>query len=460
MAGFGYRHGFGGNWRRRGVGASAHMRVQPIDAFNSFSIAPHTSLGAIAMALVYGNGADPIDQNPAASIGAPFGGWRMSGISVVPTVASNPVTQASEVIYIGVGSQDVAINVMLDGNVTSYGGGYHGGKNNSIQYGSDPTVGGMVSGFWIREDYQIPWSGGRTANVTSIIEHKPDGSIVNTNRVVAPFDTLTAALALLMLDTTFTTYSINQGADWISCAAAGKYLEGLQHTEVWWRKPLTGTIVKAVLDVSGASNFKESYFDVDANRVKFRARFDTVEVPGVPNSDHFGDQTCVATYRLDRSEPDPLPSWLPYVMTFDQATPGNPNLPLGVTRTGAGTAPATLDTGTGEFTIGGGSGVNRWIITDPDKLLPPGSYVVKFIYRTSNAAGTGQSQVSGDSSGSVATDPLSAAQSFNSQAGATHTHTFVVPEGKLGYIAWQATTNVDGRTVTLVEIQVTGVPDQ
>lgn len=451
----------------RAIGDSASleaitMRVVSVNAFKSYAIAPHGDFGAIAMELVYGNGSNAGDQNPADSVGAPFGKWRFSGLRTLPSVLSNPETEYTEIIYSGIGSQGVAINVLKSDGGTLYFGDYHAGKYNSVQTGTDPTVSAMVALFEMLEVYEslLPADArnpdGRTAYVNSLIRLNENGSITNTNMVRADFDTLTAALALLMLNTGFTRYSTDLGLSYQECVTTGFY-DVTAFNEIWWRNPTTGTIVKAALDLSGTSNHEESNFDVSSSRVKFRARFDTVENPQVPNSDWFGEQTCSVTYSLAASAPDPVPTWVPYTIDFTQATPGNANLPLGFARSGASTAPATLTTsGGGSFAVGSGSGVNRWTVTKPEWVLPPGQYRMEVDYTTFTAASSGGSKVASSVGGS-SVDAYSAQQSFNSLAPATHIHTFTVPPGGLGYPALEGTTSVD-RGWTVSEIRMTGTP--
>lgn len=439
----------------QGGGAPAVLRVAPVDAFTAYVIAPHDELGAVAWELVYGNGDNPVDQAPADSIGAPFGGWRLAGVRTLPDVMANPETEFTEIIYSGIGSQGVAINVAV-GAGTSYAGDYHAGKSNSVQTGSDPTSAAMLALFEMVENYTINWpddgEGPRIGNVTSSLVIDGTGSLTNTNRFIGAFDTLTAALSLLMVESDFTRASVDQGETWADISANGSYAPAATKAtpgahEVWFRRPLTGTIIKAIDNAQTASNFKEKYWDRNSDRVKLRNRFDT------PDGGAFGDETCVVTYSLATSEPDPLPTWMPFTDSFDAVNPSQAGSPLDWTRISA-PAPDS-DVSGGAWTVTGiASTIQRFVRNDP---LPPGTYHLEVDYSTAAAYSAGGVKIAITPDGS-STGAIVGTSSFNSDVPTTKTLDFVVAAGQLAYITFEASTSA-GREWTATELRLTGTPD-
>lgn len=438
----------------QGGGAPAVIRVVPVDAFSAYVIAPHDELGAVAWELVYGNGDDPVDQAPADSIGAPFGGWRLAGVRTLPDVMANPETEVTEIIYSGIGSQGVAINVAV-GAGTSYAGDYHAGKSNSVQTGSDPTSAAMLALFEMVENYTINWpddgEGPRIGSVTSSLVIDGTGSLTNSNHFIGAFDTLTAALSLLMVESDFTRASVDQGESWTDISADGSYAPVATKAtpgtnEIWFRRPLTGTIIKAIDNAQTASNFKEKYWDRNSDRVKLRNRFDT------PDGGDFGDETCVVTYSLAASAPDPVPTWSPFTDSFDASNPGEAGTPLGWDRVSA-PAPNSTIAG-GNWTVVGNGSIQRFVRDAP---LPPGTYHLEVDYSTAGAynAGGVKIAISPDGSGTGAIVPTS---SFNSPDLTTKTIDFVVPTGQLAYVCFEASLTVD-RAWTARELRMTGTPD-
>ncbi|WP_088183561.1 hypothetical protein [Sphingobium sp. Z007] len=421
--------------------AVAILRTVPISAYEAYVIAPHATLGAVALHLIYGNGTNPVDQTPADSLGAPFGGWRIQGFRTLPSVASNPVTEYSEIIYSGVGSQEYAINV---NNV--YGGTYHGGLNSYVQTGPDMTQAAMLPAMQLDHTATISWTGGEVAQLTGGLEFLSQGVTRTTHRMVAPHNTLTVALALFQLSPAYTRASTDLGATWADVSAGG-YYDTSAVNEVWWRNPTTGTIAKVLLDRAGATNFEESNFDVSVSRVKYRARFDT------PSSGNFGDQTVRATYSFAASEPDPIPSWSPFTDSFNASNPSQAGSPLGWTRVSA-PAPNSVVSG-GNWTVTGLSGSLQRFVRDAP--LPPGTYHLDVDYSTGGAYSAGGVKIAITSDGS-GTGAIVATSSFNSASPTTKTIDFVVPTGQSGYITFEASTTL-ARSWTASELRVTGAPD-
>jgi hypothetical protein len=143
--------------------------------------------------------------------------------------------------------------------------------------------------------------------MTGKLEYLPGAIARTTHRMVCPYNTLTAALALFQLSTAYKRVSMDLGVTWTDATTVG-YYDTSAVNEVWWRNPNTGTIAKVLLDRSGATNFEESNFDVSSSRVKYRARFDT------PTSGNFGDQTCIAQYSFGYLSHDKL---LPLAKNYD-----------------------------------------------------------------------------------------------------------------------------------------------
>lgn len=412
------------------------IRMVPIDAYEAYAIAPHDELGAVALHLIYGNGANPADQSPPDSLGGSFGAWRIRGFRTLPSVESDPATEYSEVIYSGVGSQEYAINV---NNV--YGGTYHAGLDDYVQTGTDVSLAAMVAALLLDHMATINWAGGETAQMTGKLEFFAQGVARTTHRMVCPYNTLTAALALFQLSTAYTRASTDQGETWIDVSGTG-YYDMSAFDEVWWRNPSTGTIAKVQLDRSGATNFEEANFDVSSSRVKYRARFDT------PSSGQFGDQTCIATYSFAASEPDPVPSWSPFTDSFAASNPTQAGSPLGWTRV---TAPAPNSViSNGNWTVTGiASTLQRFVRDEP---LPPGDYHIEIDYSTAAAYSAGGVKIAITPDGS-GTDAIVPTSSFNSPTATTKVLDFTVQPGQLAYITFEASTAAS-RAWTASELRV------
>lgn len=421
--------------------AALPIRIVPVDAYEAYAVAPHATLGAVALHLIYGNGSSPGDQIPASSLGAPFGGWRIRGFRTLPSVESDPATEYKEIVYAGVGSQEYAINI---DNV--YGGTYHGGLGDYVQTGPDVTLAAIMASLRLDHSTVIEWAGGEVAQITGALEFFDQGVTRTTHHMVCPYNTLTAALALFQLSTAYTRASTDQGETWTDVSATG-YYDMTAFAEIWWRNPATGTIAKVLLDHSGATNFQESNFDVNAGRVKYRARFDT------PDGGEFGDQTCIATYSFDASAPDAVPRWLPFTDRFDANHPSEAGTPLGWTRASAPAPNSIVSSGTWTVT-GIASTIQRFVRDEP---LPPGTYHLEVDYSTAGAYNAGGVKIAIGPEGS-GTDALVETRSFNAITPTTSIIDFAVPTGQLGYITFEASTT-EARAWTVSEIRVVGTPD-
>ncbi|MDZ7893621.1 MAG: hypothetical protein U5M50_00920 [Sphingobium sp.] len=297
----------------------ALIRIVPINAYKSYAITPHPQFGAVSL------GAGLWKRFQPGRSGACRQHW-----CAVWRVASGRYPHASRrhVQPGNRGHRDHLLGYRLAGDRDQccagwrrdvYLGDYHGGKDDWTQTGINPAIAAMVALFNMVENYTANWpndaAGPRVGSVTSTLVIDATSTLTNTNRFVGNFDTLTAALALLMVGSGFTRASIDLGENWTDISATGSYppvaTKAVPGTnEVWFRNPTTGTIVKAQDNAQAATNFEEKYWDRNSDRVKLRSRFDT------PSGGDFGDQTCVATYSLAESDPDPCQRQ-PFTDTFD-----------------------------------------------------------------------------------------------------------------------------------------------
>lgn len=417
----------------------ATIRIVPVSATEAFAVAPHPD-GALALHLIHGNGANPVDQNPAASLGAPFGGWRIRGYRFLADTGADPRTQAVETIYDGVGSQEYAINVQ---NI--YGGTYHGGLGAYTQTGPDCVVAGTVAEAKWDHAATITWGTGEVATITGSLELLNDGRVRTTHRMVMPHNTLTAAMSLLMVGGGFTRASLDGGATWQNIGAVATY-PASGASEVWFRHPGTGTVVRAVDTAAQAGNFLERNFDTTAERVKLRTRLDT------PNGGPFGDRTVTATYSFHRGAADPAPPPPPpqtftgFTETFDAAEPANPRVPLGWLFYIDNGQPSAI--AGGSWSLSGNGTVGRLVLRASGKVLPPGTYRVEVDYSTATAQSTGTVAIASNDTGSGSTSPAHVqGPSLNSTSPTTQVLTCTIPAGQQGWLTVNAVTTASRQAV-------------
>ncbi|BBC72935.1 hypothetical protein AEB_P2067 [Altererythrobacter sp. B11] len=425
--------------KRFDVTFEGKVRIQAVNANLAYVLAPHHELGAIALKFQRN-----IGGSDAADSGAPWEPWRLTAIYAVGDIDDDPtsgVTLGSDI-----GAWDYAFQ---SGAVRPYGGSYHGGEVVLEYAGPDLLQSGYVPSFSFRQRSRITFANAVQIEMTHDFALDGMGTVRESVTATSAGSVNTRTLGMIILDSAFSAFSTDGGASYTELPADNSTVDLGDPTDLLLRNPITGHTVRQITDAPS----RPQYTRISARRQARTKTYNEFDTAGA-----LGTIAMERTLTFGATEPDPLPSWAPYTIDFTEATPGNAQLPLGVTREGGGTAPVTLDTSAGTMTIGGGSGTNRWVVTDPAKVLPPGDYVVTFTYTTSTANNTGRSQIAGVSTGSIVSDQISAAQSFNAPGGGTNIHTFTVPEGKTGYIAWESTTNTDGRTVTLQSISVTGAP--
>lgn len=425
-------------------------RVVPVDAYEAYIVAPHGVLGAVAYHFVYGNGNQPVDQEPLDSIGAPFGKWRIRGVKILPSVNSDPETEYSQIVYSGIGSQQTAINVGTAG-AELYVGHYHGGQKNAAQSGVIMTQPAMLANAELIETFEADWPTGEHADFTCTLRLNPDGSLTSINRVVMPHDALSAALDIPMLSTAFKAMSLDLGGSWIDISAlSSNYPANVD--EVWFRNGTTGLIAKFANDASASPSFDRKFVSVTTGRVKLHSRFNPAD--GAP----LGDVTCTSTWSYAYSEPDVViiipPTFfsIPAVDEFDTARPDDATLPSGWDRTHPATGTHGLsEVIDGTWTVTGVNGQPNRSVTE--SAIPPGSYEVVMTYETPDGGLTsGSLYIDPDNTGSPDTT-----YAFANYSGVTGIGQLIlpvtIPDGGMGYIR-HASANTTGRRTRLHRMEI------
>lgn len=165
----------------RGMAAAAsraalsdnQVRVFPADANTAYVIAPHATLGAIAVKFMKANGGDA--STPSNSIGPPFGGWRLAGFRRLSSVFDNPATAFVQILSDDIGSQQFACRYG-----TTFGGVYHGGlTDNKAVYTTltDLTSEVFLPAFVMYHEFALDWGGGVAMTGKERITITPDGRI-------------------------------------------------------------------------------------------------------------------------------------------------------------------------------------------------------------------------------------------------------------------------------------------
>lgn len=303
MPGFGYGYGIR---RRRAMsagGAAPVIRIVPASATAAYMVAPHAALGAVALHLIKGNAGD--ESTPSASVGAPFGDWRIQGLRILPGVESNPATQATEIIYQGVGSQEIAINF---GGL--YAGQYHGFGAGAAysQTAPDMTSDHMVVSAEIESAGEMLWSAA-SADWSQSIELHADGRITTVTRVDMAYDAFDAYLDMTIVGTGFTRASLDGGETWqeLDALALNASLTANVATIIL-RNPTTGTTVTVTDDAMDAPGF--------ASRRIMRRTGDYKVYPNInpqPTGTPLGSVTVARTIVLGATEADPPPPPSPYL---------------------------------------------------------------------------------------------------------------------------------------------------
>ena len=276
--------------------AASHIRVVPGGDREAYAIAPHAELGAIALHLFKGNGEDA--STPALSLGQSFGEWRIKGFRILPGVDSDPRTEASEIIYEGVGSQELAINL---GGV--FGGQYHGFGGDALYVQSTPALASesMVPAMRIESSGEIVWNSA-TATWSGTICLKPDGSLVTFASVSLAADPLEAYFNMTIVNSSFSRASLDGGETWrdlTELAINGKLAANVPG--VILRNPLTGTTITITDDALEAPGFAVKEIQRRSGDYKIYPNINPL-----PAGSHLGEVTVRRTIVFGAGEPDPL----------------------------------------------------------------------------------------------------------------------------------------------------------
>lgn len=264
---------------------STPVRIVNVSETEAFAIATHAKVGAVALHLVVGNKGD--SNTPQDSLGGEFGQWRIYGLRILPSIASNPVTEYTKIIYAGIGSQEYAINIENE-----YGGIYHGLSTDApyTQTGTSLSSNVSVSSVSLTHDVTIEWVGGQTADVLETITFDKSGSVRTDCTVNCDFNTLTASLAMLMVGMDFTRLSTDGGSTW-STISTGDTTTNVD--EVQFRDPYTGLVVITSDDAREANNFNQKFVNRSGDRNKIYSRFDT------PANGNLGHVSCTRLIDFD-----------------------------------------------------------------------------------------------------------------------------------------------------------------
>lgn len=283
--------------------APTPLRIVPNGAYEAFVIAPHAELGAIAMHLIVGNGADA--STPPYSIGAPFGGWRLYGYRILPGVDADPVSEATEVIYAGIGSQQYALEA-LPGD-SGWGGVYHGGLHLDTSV-PDLSTERYVATFSIVATGTIAW-GGVTATVADMLGIDATGTIRSATTISSASDFMTVYLDMVQLANPGFTEATPAGGAPIALTAGDNDLAGAR--SIAFRNRATGTIATVTTTVPDATDFANIVANVSGDRVKLYPKI----VPGAS----LGTVSTERTISFAAGEPDPPPAG---ILHWDGAVDG------------------------------------------------------------------------------------------------------------------------------------------
>lgn len=363
------------------VSLVAAIRIAPISATEAYIIAPHATLGAMALHLIHGNGADM--STPAASVGAPFGAWRIRGFRALPSVASDPATQATEVIYDGIGSQELAIQLGSE-----FSGQYHGfgpGATYS-QTAPDLTVAGYLSAATIASGGRMFWDGGEYADWSGSITLNPDGSISTTMAVDMPFDALIAYLDMTIANSGFSMGSLDGGATWtdLTTLAINARLTA-NVASIILRNPSTGTMMTVADNALGVAGFQIKEIQRRSGDYKIYPNINP-QPAGTP----LGDVSVSRTITFSAGEPDP-----PSLYIWDGATDGATGYNLSGANSSAGGV--TFDDVNDQIVLtrsaGGGAGVYNRVTFAMSGLTIGAQYSVAAIMAVEGGSPSGGTSV-------------------------------------------------------------------
>lgn len=403
----------------------ASLRVVPVSATEAYVVAPHATLGAIALHLLKGNGTDV--STPGDSVGAPFGDWRIQGYRALPAVTSNPATQSTEILSSGIGSQEIAIRRTTGGG---WAGQYHGLGSTAVysQTAPDLTVAGYISSAVFTSTGRAKWSDGAYYDFTNTITLNGDGSISTTTNVVMPFDPNIAHLDMTIVSPTFTRASLDGGATYVDLTTLSTDFGTMAAnvSSIIMRNPTTGRTVTIADDALNGT--------AGRNKIIMRRSGDFKVYPDLnptPNPTNLGNVTVNRTITFGQTAPDPV-SFTPYSWSgqTDGAALGTKyTLPFG-------TQNYSFDNTNKKIilTRGGAATGDTRVLFGPFYPATPGAaFTAPFVFEVaggSPSAGTSSSWTrNADGSSNGAAGPNAAAGTVN----------FTVPAGENGpiYILWR-----------------------
>lgn len=278
------------------LGADAAIRVVPISSTEAFLVAPHAQLGAIALHLVKGN--PPGTPLGSADAGGVFGDWRIYGFRVLPSVASDPVSQASETIYAGTGSQQIAINV---GGV--FAGQYHGLGAGAAYSQTAPslTAAAMIVDATIASAGELRWSGA-TATWSDSFALRADGSIATSATATLPADPFNSYLDMTIVSRAFSRASLDGGATWVDMSGYGEWQElPASVASITLRNPATGTTITVTDDALNGVPGRLKVVTSRSSDFKIYANLDPS-----PTGTQLGTVSVTRTITFGKTAPDPI----------------------------------------------------------------------------------------------------------------------------------------------------------
>jgi hypothetical protein len=347
--------------------------------------------------LIHGNGADT--STPAASVGAPFGEWRIRGFRTLPSVESDPATQATEIIYDGLGSQELAIQLGSD-----FAGHYHGFGPSATysQTAPDLTVSGYLSTATIASGGRMFWTGGEYADWSGTVILNPDGSVSTSMSVDMPFDALIAYLDMTIANTGFSSASLDGGDTWtdLSTLALNARLTA-NVPSIILRNPTTGTKMTVADNTLDAPGFQIKEIQRRTGDYKIYPNINPQ-----PAGTSLGTQNVSRTITFSAGEPDP-----PSLYIWDGATDGASGYNLSGANSNSGGV--TFDDVNDQIVLtrnaGGGTGTYNRVTFAMPGLTIGQQYSVAAIMAVTGSSGSGgtsvNTSVNSDGGSGTATSP-------------------------------------------------------
>ena len=161
------------------IGAPANtMRVYSVSATEGYYIAPHPTLGAVAMHVITANNGDT--STPSNSVGVAFGAERIAGFRVLPSFDADPVTGYSSILSEDIGSQQMALRLTSN---QLFAGIFHGGWTVNSKTVTPITASTAISEGRIITSGVLDFGGGNTMGASDNVVLKPDGSFQSTTSI-------------------------------------------------------------------------------------------------------------------------------------------------------------------------------------------------------------------------------------------------------------------------------------